>query len=95
MFCMAPAIAKDIKYPVYSFDDAELAKVRAWEKQWVGKTIDKSNVESVKDFLPPSSYDFITNPEVWGESSFTVVPYETYPFTPGKVKFTREGNCKP
>jgi len=93
MFCMAPAIAKDIKYPVYSFDDAELAKVRAWEKQWVGKTIDKSNVESVKDFLPPSSYDFITNPEVWGESSFTVVPYETYPFTPGKVKFTREGNA--
>jgi hypothetical protein len=93
MFFAAPALAKEINYPVYSYDDAELAKVRAWEKEWVGKTIDKSNVDSVKEFLPPSQYDFISNPEIWGASSFTVVPYETYPFTPGKIKFTREGNA--
>ena len=93
MFCAVPAIAKDIKYPIYSYDDAELAKVRAWEKQWVGKTIDKSNVEGVKEFLPPSIYDYIIAPEVWGDSSFTIVPYETYPFTPGKIKFTKEGNA--
>ena len=93
VFFAAPALAKEINYPVHSYDDAELAKVRAWEKQWVGKTIDKSNVDQVKDFLPPSQYDFIINPEVWGASSFTIVPYVTYPFTPGKIKFTKAGNA--
>ena len=93
MFFAAPALAKEINYPIYSYDDAELAKVREWEKQWVGKIIDKSNVDQVKDFLPPSQYDFISNPEIWGASSFTVVPYETYPFSPGKIKFTKEGNA--
>ena len=93
MCCVAPALAKEINYPVNSYDDAELAKVRAWEKEWVGKTIDKRNVDGVKDFLPPSIYDYISNPEIWGPSSFTIVPYETYPFTPGKIKFTKEGNA--
>jgi len=88
-----PAPAKEITYPVYSFTKEELAKVRDWEKKWVGKLIDKNNVAAVKEFLPPSIYDFVSDPETWGESSFTVVPYETYPFTPGKIKFTRQGKA--
>jgi len=94
MFCAGPVMAKEIKYPVYSFTEEELAAVRAWEKEWVGKKIDSTNVDSVKDMLPPSNYDFLKNAEQWGASFFEIVPYEPYPFTPGKVKFTKQGNAK-
>ncbi|MEI6125783.1 MAG: DUF1329 domain-containing protein [Pseudomonadota bacterium] len=101
MFCCAAVLgyavetcAQGIKYPIAGYDDAELAKVRTWEKEWVGKKVDSSNIDKVKDLLPETMVAFMKDPATWGEIWFTVAPYKTYPFTPGKVKYTREGKAK-
>ena len=53
MFCMAilllamPASAQEMQK---AYTDAELAKVREWEKTWAGKKIDKTNVDQVAEF---------------------------------------------
>lgn len=47
---------------------------REWEKKWVGKTIDASNVDQVKDLLPEITYLVTKN---WG-ATMKVVPAQTY-----------------
>ena len=40
-----------------AFEGAELEKVREWEKTWAGKTINRENVDQVKEFVPEGIYE--------------------------------------
>jgi hypothetical protein len=73
-----------------SFEGAELEKVREWEKTWAGKTINRENVDQVKEFVPEGIYDVMTDPSKYGDFdySFTVVPYKTFKPTPGLIDAT-------
>jgi hypothetical protein len=86
----AASHAADVISPAYSA--AELAQVREWEKTWVGKRIDKTNVEQVADLLPESYAGIYKNPEEWGGPPegifFTIVPYTPVPETQGFAEAT-------
>ncbi len=49
-----------------AYTSQELKKIRKWEKKWVGKRIDQSNIEQVSEFLPESQVEIYKNPEKWG-----------------------------
>lgn len=83
-------LAKELEYPIPCYKGEELAKVRAWEKTWVGKKISSANVDEVKEFLPENSYTLMKNTDRWGESWFTIVSYREVPPTPGNIKFTKQ-----
>ncbi len=82
--------AAEIEYPVVCYKGEELEKVRAWEKQWAGKKIDSTNIDTVKEFLPKSFYDLFTNTEDWGEHWFVIVPYRPIYPSEGKIKMTKK-----
>lgn len=84
------ASAKDLQYPAPCFQGDELAKVREWEKTWVGQKISSGNVDQVKEFLPESFYNLMKDTARWGESSFEIVAYQTVSPPPGKIEFTRK-----
>jgi hypothetical protein len=76
------------------YEEDALAKVRQWEKTWVGKKIDTTNIDQVKDLLPESLYNVLKDTVRWGTHWFEIVPYRSYPIPPGRVKYTKEGRCK-
>jgi hypothetical protein len=82
--------AEEVKYPVYSYGENELAAVREWEKKWAGKKIDSANIDEVKEYVPDSMYEVFKNTEKWGKSWFKIVPYEPFTPTPGMINFTRK-----
>ncbi len=91
VLCVASAAsAADIAYPTQCFEGDELAKVRAWEKQWVGKKVTSADVDKVKEFVPESLYTMMKDTERWGESWFVIVPYRPIAPTPGKIEATRK-----
>ena len=73
----------------HAYTQTELASVRAWEKTWSGKRIDKANIDQVSMFLPESMVSIIKNPETWGNPSegcyFTIRPYEFVSETPNFI----------
>lgn len=89
------AMAKEVKYPVICYEGEELDKVREWEKQWVGKTIDHTNVDQVKEFLPESLYDVYKDPDKWGSNTFDIAPYKQLKPTQGQIDWTLKGAGKP
>ncbi len=85
--------AEEVKWLVPpAFEGEELQKVREWEKTWANKTIDRSNVDQVKDFVPEGVYEVMTNTTKWGDYdfSFEVIPYQTYKPTPGLIEATHK-----
>jgi len=82
--------AEEIRYPLPSYEGKELEKVRKWEKTWVGKRIDVTNIGKVKGFVPESLYELISNLETWGESWFEIVPYREIKPTQGELEFTKK-----
>jgi len=70
----------------------ELAKVRAWEKTWVGKKIDQSNIDQVAEFMPESYVGIYKNPQEWGAPPegfwFTIVPYRRVKMSKGFLEAT-------
>lgn len=65
-FCLIPALsAAEVVMPT-AYTTDELAKVREWEKTWVGKKIDKTNVDQVAQYMPESYVGLYKNPETWG-----------------------------
>jgi hypothetical protein len=76
------------------FTDEELAKVREWEKTWVGKKIDNTNVDQVAEFLLPSYVnDVYKNYQKWNEKEpyyFYIVPYQRYMEPPGVPEATKK-----
>jgi len=87
---VAPAFAVEVRYPIPCYEGEELKKVRQWEKIWVGKIIDTANVDKIKELLPESLYEIITNEEEWGRSWFAIVPYRQYTMTAGTIAATKK-----
>ncbi len=75
-----------------AFEGEELQKVREWEKIWVGKTVGRSDLDQVKEFVPEGVYEVMTNATKWGDydCSFRVVPYQTYKPTSGLIEATHK-----
>jgi hypothetical protein len=73
-----------------AFEGAELEKVREWEKTWAGKTINRENVDQVKEFVPEGIYEVMTDTAKWGDYdfSFTILPYKTFKPAPGLIEAT-------
>jgi hypothetical protein len=76
------SIAAEIKFPTPCYEGEELAKVREWEKTWVGKKVGVNNIDQVKDFLVEPVYIIMKNWKDFGGSGegfwFEVVPYRPY-----------------
>jgi hypothetical protein len=75
-----------------AFEGEELEKMREWEKTWAGKTINRSNIDQVKEFVPEGVYEVMTDSTKWGDFdfSFIVLPYKTFKPTPNMIKYTNE-----
>ncbi len=78
-----------------AYTDDELAKLREWEKSWVGKRIDKDNFDEVSMFIPESYHEIYKNPEKWGAPEgtkfwFEIVPYRTVEPTDGFKEATEK-----
>ena len=56
--------AAEVNFPVSAYTPEELAKVREWEKTWVGKKITKDNIDQVAEFLPEKI------PEIFKEEDY-------------------------
>lgn len=79
-------------WPVAVYQGADLEKVREWEKTWVGKRINKDNIDQVKELLSDQFYEMFKNPTDWGADDiwFDIVPYATITPTPGQIAMTRK-----
>ena len=58
--------AKKIEFPVPAYTKKEVKEIRKWEKEWVGKKINKHNLDQVKEFLSKQFYNVYKNPKEWG-----------------------------
>ena len=74
------------------FNESELAQVREWEKTWVGKRVNGTNVDQVKDLLPEWLVSMMKEPEKWGakELWFDVVPYRYCTPSKGMLEATKK-----
>ena len=43
-----------------------MKEIRKWKKEWVGKKINKDNLDQVKEFLSKQFYNVYKNPKEWG-----------------------------
>ncbi len=90
-FCLN---ASEVRFPVPAYTEEELAKVRQWEETWVGKKIDKSNIDQVAEFLPSSFVDAYKDPKKWGSpdegSYFFIAPYKQYTPIEGMIEATKK-----
>ena len=79
-------------WPVPMYQGEELAKVREWEKTWVGKKVNQDMIAQVKDFLSDQFYEMYSNPDDWGaeELWFEIVPYRQIKPTAGQEAMTRK-----
>ena len=53
------AVSAEVVYPVPSYDNDALAKVREWEKNWAGKKIDKPTLIRSKNISRNPLFIFI------------------------------------
>jgi len=90
-FCSSlPCRAAEVKFPTPSYEGAELAKVKEWEKTWAGKKVTTENVDQVKDFLHEAVYNAMKDPALLGAKSiwFDIVPYRPYEPSKGLIAAT-------
>src|SRR5210317_742153 len=93
-FVMAPALvmAGEVNMGKNAYTAEELAEVRAWEKTWVGKKIDQSNVDQIGQFLTESYLGIYKDPQKWGAPPegfhFTIVPYRPVQESKGFIEAT-------
>jgi len=87
-----PSFSQEMRYFIPSYEGEELAKVREWEKQWVGKKVDKNNVDQIKDFFLPSMYKIIKDPQYLNDDYlwFEIVPYKTAHLSKGQMEMTKK-----
>jgi hypothetical protein len=92
---LIPSQAEEVRLSVPSYEGEELEKIRQWENTWVGKRIDPTTVDKVKEFVPQSLYQLMQGTETWGESWFEIVPYREIKPSKGELKFTSKhaGTC--
>lgn len=87
---LTDAAGRELVYPQFCYTDADLAAVRAWEERWAGKKMDSRTVSEVREFLPESFYQLMTDTGTWGKCWFEIVPYRRIVPTPGTVTFTKK-----
>jgi hypothetical protein len=87
-------LSEEIRYPIPCYEGKELEKVRQWEKTWVGKKIDSTNIDEVKELIPENYYNVLKNTEAWGDSWFEIVPYREYKMTTGTIEATKKYSPK-
>jgi len=91
-FLTTLSFGEEMRIFVPSYEGEELARVREWEKTWVGKKIDKTNVDQVKDFLLEPHVRIIKDPmymnakEYW----FVIVPYQEAKYSKGQMEMTEK-----
>ncbi len=78
-----------------AYTPEELAKVREWEKTWVGKKIDNTNIDQVAELIPEQWLDVYKNPRKWGAPDgevfwFEIVPYKKTKESKGYVEATQK-----
>jgi hypothetical protein len=87
----AAAAAGGVTIPT-AYTPEELTAVREWEKTWVGKKIDHTNIDQVAMFMPESYVGIYKDPEKWGGPPeglyFTIVPYREVTPTKGMIEAT-------
>lgn len=87
-------VAEEVNYPAASYSGDELAKVREWEKTWVGKKIDKTNIDQVSEFMLDKLVEVYKDPGKWGSppegSYFNIVPYRQIIETKGMIEATKK-----
>ncbi len=90
LFIHAYAPAGEVTFPTPCYQGAELEKIRAWEKSWVGKKITSENVDTVKEYLHDGIYKAIKDPVLFGAQTvwFEIVPYRQYNPTNGMIQAT-------
>ena len=99
-FVTAPALvmAGEVNMGKNAYTAEELAEVRAWEKTWVGKKIDQSNVDQIGQFLPESYLGIYKDPQKWGAPPegfhFTIVPYRPVQESKGFIEATEKYNSQ-
>jgi len=88
--------ADTINYPAPSYDGKELQDLRQWEKIWSGKRIEPDTIAEVKEFVPETLYQIISDPATWGDIWFEIVPYRQIKPSHGDLLFTEKyaGSCK-
>jgi hypothetical protein len=87
------AFAADVQFPTPCYEGAELAKVREWEKAWVGKKVTTENLDQVKEFLQEAVYKAMKDPAFVGAKGpiwFEVVPYRPYEPSKGLIEATKK-----
>jgi hypothetical protein len=94
---LAPLLAgaAEVVFPVSAYNPEELAKVREWEKTWVGKKVDKSNIDQVAQFMPQAIVEMYKDPDNWGAPPgeglyFYIVPYKQVIETKGMIAATKK-----
>jgi len=88
-FIASSGNAIECNYPNRAYNEDEIKGVRVWENKWVGKKVDASNVDEVKDFMPLSMYDLYKNTKKWGKTWFKIVSYKPYIPSPGMINMTK------
>jgi len=88
------AASAEVVYPVPSYDNEALTKLREWEKNWAGKKIDKTNIDQVSEYIPESFVSVYKNPEKWGapidNSYFMIKAYAQFVDTKGMIDATKK-----
>jgi len=86
--------AAEVQFPVPSYTPEELAKVREWEKTWVGKKVDAKNIDQVAQFLPEGFVSIFKNQDRWAAPpdgfSFLISAYKPAGVTPGMIEATKK-----
>ncbi len=86
--------AEEVQFPVPVYTPDELAKVREWEKTWVGKKIDASNIDQVAHLLPEGVVNIFKNQKTWFAPpegfSFLISEHKPAGITPGTIEATKK-----
>ena len=94
LYFLPLAASAEVVYPVPSYENEALAKVRNWEKNWAGKKIDKTNIDQVSEYIPESFVHVYKNPEKWGapidNSYFMIKAYKQFVDTKGMIDATKK-----
>ncbi len=77
------AIETPCTYSIPCYQGQELEALRTWEKTWVDKKITSENVSTVKEYLPDSFFQLMTDTATWQASWFTIAAYQPIELTPG------------
>lgn len=94
LFSPVILFAEEVDFPISAYSPEELTKLRAWEKIWAGKIVDKNNIDQVAEFMPESYVGIYKNPDKWGGPpeglSFIIVPYKKIIETKGMIEATKK-----